>query len=239
MKRNYAIVIPEDGAITRIPGWDGSSVKVLCAPCMGANFVEYLIESARNAGVSVPSRDRPEYLFYVLSGEGVLLKEAEEYHLEKGSYGYIPPRTAWKMWGSLEKDPMRFLLVKKAYEPIESRLPEFIVGLDQETPERKVADGRAIKDFVPWREDILYDLSWFILYFEPGTGFSLAENHLHEHGLYMLSGNSLYFLDETWYHTRPGDFIWMGPYVPQSCKWYGEERGAYILYSNRNRDPEV
>ncbi len=66
-----------------------------------------------------------------------------------------------------------------------------------------------------------------------------AENHLHEHGLYMLSGESLYLLDDTWYQTVPGDFIWMAPFVPQSCQWYGNERGAYLLYSNRNRDPKV
>jgi (S)-ureidoglycine aminohydrolase len=132
-------------------------------------------------------------------------------------------------------------MVKKAYENIGPELPEFVIGLDRDTPEepRPGSPGRASKNFVPYAEDILYDLSWFILYFESGVGMTHAENHLHEHGLYMLSGESLYLLDDTWYQTIPGDFIWMAPYVPQSCQWYGKERGAYLLYSNRNRDPLV
>jgi len=239
LKKNYAIIIPEDAARTRIPGWDGASVRVLAAPCMGANFVEYLIEVKQEGRVAVPVQDGPEYVFYVLNGEGTLEREGGEFKLEEGSYGYLPPKTAWKISGASDEEAMKFLMVKKRYEPIGQKLPEFIIGLDRETPEEKRPAGRASKNFVPWTEDILYDLSWFILYFEPGAGMTHVENHLHEHGLYMLSGESLYLLDDTWYQTVPGDFIWMAPYVPQSCQWCGEERGAYLLYSNRNRDPPV
>ncbi len=238
LRSTYALIIPEDAAFTSIPGWDGAKVQILAAPVMGCEFVEYLIR-VKNAGkVSVPTQDHPEYVFYVLRGNGVLKKDSEKYSLEAGSYGYLPPKTTWKIKGTSEEE-MKFLLVKKRYEPIGPELPAFIIGLDRETPETPRQPGRAIKNFVPFGDDILYDLSWFILYFEPGSGMDHAENHLHEHGLYMLSGESLYLLDDTWYQTVPGDFIWMAPFVPQSCQWYGNERGAYLLYSNRNRDPKV
>ena len=238
LERSYALIVPEDAATTRISGWDGANLKVLAAPCMGANFVEYLIEVTKDGIVAVPIMDRPEYVFYVLKGNGSLEREGEDHKLEDGSYGYIPPKSTWKIRGTSE-EAMKFLLVKKAYEPIDTKMPEFIIGLDRETPEKEMPMGRASKNFVPWSEDIRYDLSWFILYFAPGAGMTHAENHLHEHGLYMLSGNSLYLLNKIWYQTKQGDFIWMAPYVPQSCQWYGEERGAYLLYSNRNRDPPV
>ena len=238
LKRNYAIIIPEDAPLTRTPNWDGAKVKVLAAPCMGANFVEYLIEVNQDSKVAVPLQDRLEYVLYILKGKGSLEKDGSDFELEEGSYGYLPPKTAWRITGASE-EAMNFLLVKKVYEPIGPKLPDFIIGLDQKTQEKKTSPGRSIKNFVPWSEDILYDLSWFILYFEPGTGMTHAENHLHEHGLYMLSGYSLYLLDDTWYQTVPGDFIWMAPYVPQSCQWYGEKRGSYLLYSNRNRDPVI
>ena len=240
LKNNYAIIVPKDAAYTNIPSWNNAKVKVLASPRMGTEFVEYLINLDEKGQVNVPIQDHPEYVFYVLKGNGVLEKEREEYRLEAGSYGYIPPKTSWTIAGT-EKNPLEFLMVKKAYEQIGPKLPEFIIGLDKDTPEqaREENPGRATKNFVPYSEDILYDLSWFILYFAPGTGMSHAENHLHEHGLYMLSGESLYLLDETWYQTIPGDFIWMAPYVPQSCQWYGDERGAYLLYSNRNRDPPI
>lgn len=238
LKSNYAFIIPEDAAFTSIPNWDSAKVQVLAAPIMGCEFVEYLIRVNNEGQVSVPVQDHPEYVFYVLEGNGVLKKDGKKHPLEVGSYGYLPPKTAWKIKGTSENE-MKFLLVKKRYEPIGPELPAFIIGLDRETPETPRQPGRAIKSFVPFGDDILYDLSWFILYFEPGSGMDHAENHLHEHGLYMLSGESLYLLDDTWYQTVPGDFIWMAPYVPQSCQWYGNERGAYLLYSNRNRDPKV
>lgn len=240
LKRTYALIIPEDASTTGIPGWDGAKVKILAAPVMGCDFVEYLIRINEESKVAVPVQDHPEYVFYVLEGNGFLEKGGEEYPLEVGSYGYLPPKTSWEIKGASNEE-MKFLMVKKRYEPIGSKFPEFIFGLDRETPEkaRPRSPGRATKNFVPYGEDILYDLSWFILYFDAGVGMNHAENHLHEHGLYMLSGESLYLLDDTWYQTLPGDFIWMAPYVPQSCKWYGNERGAYLLYSNRNRDPRV
>ena len=230
LKDNYAIIIPKDAAYTNIPGWNNAKVKVLASPRMGTEFVEYMINVDESGIVKVPVKKSPEYVFYVLNGSGVLEKEGEEYFLELGSYGYLPPKTAWSIKGK-EEDPLEFLMVKKAYEPIGPKLPEFIIGLDKDTPEQAVEGnpGNSSKNFVPYTEDILYDLSWFILYFEPGAGMSHAENHLHEHGLYMLSGESLYLLDDTGYQTIPGDFIWMAPYVPQSCQWYGNERGAEIL----------
>lgn len=238
LKSNYAFILPEDAAFTSIPGWDGAKVQVLAAPVMGCEFVEYLVRVNREGKVSVPVQDHPEYVFYVLEGNGVLKKGGEKYPLEVGSYAYLPPKTAWSISGTSGEE-MKFLLVKKRYEPIGRDLPAFVIGLDRETPETRTQSGNAIKNFVPWGDDILYDLSWFILYFDSGKGMDQAENHLHEHGLYMLSGESLYFLDDTWYQTVPGDFIWMRAFVPQSCKFYGNERGAYLLYSNRNRDPKV
>ena len=238
LKSNYAFIIPEDAALTNIPGWDGAKVQVLAAPVMGCEFVEYLIRVNKEGKVSVPVQNHPEYVFYVLEGNGVLKKEGEKHALEVGSYAYLPPKSAWTISGTSEEE-MKFLLVKKRYEPIGPELPAFVIGLDRETPESRTSSGNAIKNFVPWGDDILYDLSWFILYFDPGSGMDQAENHLHEHGLYMLSGESLYFLNDTWYQTVPGDFIWMRAFVPQSCKFHGKERGAYLLYSNRNRDPEV
>jgi (S)-ureidoglycine aminohydrolase len=235
LKKNYAIIVPDDAPVTRIPGWDNANVKVLAAPCMGANFVEYLIEVKQAGKVVVPLQDRLEYVFYILKGKGILEKEGEDFKLEEGSYGYLPPKMAWEITGASE-EVMKFLLVKKVYEPVGSKLPEMIIGRNRETPEVKISAKRSIKDFIQWSEDILYDLSWAILYFEPGSGITHVENHIHEHGLYMLSGYSLYFLDDAWHQTVPGDFIWMAPYVPQSCQWYGEERGSYLLYSNRNRD---
>ena len=45
-----------------------------------------------------------------------------------------------------------------------------------------------------------------------------------EHGLYILAG------------AGTGDFVWIGPYVPQqfTCTGWGE--ASYLLYKDINRD---
>ena len=140
LKSTYALIVPEDAATTGIPGWDGAKVQVLAAPAMGCKFVEYLINVNNEGCVSVPVQDNPEYVFYVLEGVAVLKKDGEEYPLEVGSYGYLPPKTAWKIKGTSEED-MKFLLVKKRYEPIGPELPAFIIGLDRETPRSRGSRG--------------------------------------------------------------------------------------------------
>ena len=92
LKSNYALIIPQDAVFTSIPGWDDAKVQVLAAPVMGCEFVEYLIRVNNEGKVSVPGQDHPEYVFYVLEGNGVLKKDGEKHHLEVGSYGYLPPR---------------------------------------------------------------------------------------------------------------------------------------------------
>ncbi|WP_374818841.1 hypothetical protein [Brucella grignonensis] len=57
-----------------------------------------------------------------------------------------------------------------------------------------------------------------------------------EHGLYMLEGHGMYFLDDRWYEVWKDDVIWMAPFVPQQFVPMGSEMSAYLLYKNVNRD---
>jgi (S)-ureidoglycine aminohydrolase len=57
-----------------------------------------------------------------------------------------------------------------------------------------------------------------------------------EHGLYFLQGKGLYFLGDEWMEVEVGDFIWMGPFVPQSFYATGPAAAKYIYYKNVNRD---
>jgi (S)-ureidoglycine aminohydrolase len=46
----------------------------------------------------------------------------------------------------------------------------------------------------------------------------------------------MYYLDNEWMEVEAGDFIWMGPFVPQSFYATGPVPAKYIYYKNVNRD---
>ena len=58
-----------------------------------------------------------------------------------------------------------------------------------------------------------------------------------QHGLLMLAGGGIYRLDEYWYPTKAGDFIWMAPYCPQWFVAIGKTSASYIYYKDVNRAP--
>ena len=75
-----------------------------------------------------------------------------------------------------------------------------------------------------------------IFTFPPGYSLPVIETHVMEHGLYFLEGQGLYYLGDTWREVKAGDFIWMGPYVPQGFFATSSGPSRYIYYKNINRD---
>jgi (S)-ureidoglycine aminohydrolase len=57
-----------------------------------------------------------------------------------------------------------------------------------------------------------------------------------EHGLYFLQGKGIYFLGDDWMEVQADDFIWMGPYCPQSFYATGPAPARYLYYKNVNRE---
>jgi (S)-ureidoglycine aminohydrolase len=70
----------------------------------------------------------------------------------------------------------------------------------------------------------------------PGGSIGLVEIHHQEHGLYMLQGEGVYYLDGDYHDIRQGDYVYMAPYCPQSFWSTGEGSAAYLLYKDVNRD---
>ena len=84
--------------------------------------------------------------------------------------------------------------------------------------------------------DVAYDMAMNVFTFPPGYSLPVTETHFMEHGLYMLEGQGVYYLGDRWYEVEAGDFIWMGPYVPQSYFATGSSPSRYLYYKNVNRD---
>lgn len=92
-----------------------------------------------------------------------------------------------------------------------------------------------IKDFLP-ADDLAFDMNMHILSFEPGASHGFVETHVQEHGAYVLSGEGMYLLDETWMGIKKNDFIWMGAYCAQAAYGVGREPFSYVYSKDCNRD---
>ncbi|HET6452700.1 MAG TPA: (S)-ureidoglycine aminohydrolase, partial [Spirochaetia bacterium] len=94
--------------------------------------------------------------------------------------------------------------------------------------------GALLQCLVP--DEISYDLAMNIFTFETGHGLPVTETHVMEHGLYMLQGKGVYFLGDSWMEVEATDFIWMGPWCPQSYYAAGPLPSRYLYYKNVNRE---
>jgi (S)-ureidoglycine aminohydrolase len=84
--------------------------------------------------------------------------------------------------------------------------------------------------------DLAMDFEMNIMCYAPGAHFWCIETHVMEHGLVMLQGQALQLLGRDWHEIWTGDFVWMGPYLPQQIYATGNEVAEYLLYKDVNRD---
>ena len=89
---------------------------------------------------------------------------------------------------------------------------------------------------IPYDVDAAYDIAFNILNFDPGVYFGFVECHVMEHGLYMLEGRGIYWLNGDYMEVQKDDFIYMAPYCPQFFYATGWTKGRYLIYKEINRD---
>ncbi len=128
-------------------------------------------------------------------------------------------------------------MLRKRFEPAEGvEAPPLVVSNERDVPADIWLDipGARLQTLIP--DDLRFDLAMNIFTFEPGYGLPIVETHVMEHGLYFLQGKGLYYLGDEWMEVEKDDFIWMGPFVPQSFYATGPVASKYLYYKNVNRD---
>ena len=236
VERNYAILPPEGIPESVLPEWTGTSARVLAAPAMGARFAMYHLDLAPGGGSQHALGEGVEAFFYALSGECQLDPGGKPHALGPGGFAYLHPGARFKLGA---KSQSRLLWLKKVYEPLDSKHPGDVFGDEarvQGEPFMGVAE-LLLKTLLP--SDTLFDMAMNIFTFPPGCSLPVTETHFMEHGLYMLQGQGAYYLGDRSYEVDAGDFIWMGPYVPQSFFASGSTPARYIYYKNVNRAPQL
>jgi (S)-ureidoglycine aminohydrolase len=237
VERRYALLPPAGIPETVLPGWTGTAARVLAAPAMGAGFVETQLDLAAGGGAEKVLPAGVEAVFYVVSGDVTLRLDDGRHALGAGGFAFVPPGAGFGLHAG--KAPARVLWIKKRHQPADGvGSPAALVGNENDVKGEPFLgiDELTLKTLLPL--DLAYDIALNVFTFPPGFGLPMTETHVMEHGLYFLEGQGLYYLGDRWHEVERGDFIWMGPYCPQSFFATGSSPSRYVYSKDVHRDVE-
>ncbi|HMP72608.1 MAG TPA: (S)-ureidoglycine aminohydrolase [Kiritimatiellia bacterium] len=235
--------LPIEGIpFSRLPEWPEALARVFATPAIGAAFTEYRIDLEAGQHGEHKADGEIEHFLYVLEGSAKLSLTSKRskpatHTMKAGGYALLPPDCDYRL---VAKSKASLLLLRKRFEPLGGvDLFAPLVGNEKDVKgEIYMGDkGALLKTLIP--DEFAYDLAMNIFTFEVGHSLPVTETHVMEHGLYVLGGKGLYYLGDRWMEIETSDFIWMGPYCPQSYYATGEEPTRYIYYKNVNRDFEL
>ncbi len=230
----YAVFPRATRVKSSLPHFEGVAIQVMAAPPLGARFVEYELLVEAGGGTTRPIDDGLEQFLFVLEGNTQLEIKGEKHALVTGSYAWLPPGQAFAL--SNKSDALsRLIWFRRRYELVAGlAVPEAIIGNEKDVPAVPVTTFHT-QYLIPW-ENPAFDMAFNILNFQPGVYFSVVETHIMEHGLYMLDGTGIYWLNGDYHEVQRDDFIYMAPFCPQYFYATGWKRARYLLYKDINRD---
>jgi (S)-ureidoglycine aminohydrolase len=235
-RRDRFALFPIEGFPTsRIPGWDRTDARVLASPEIGAGFAMYTMDVAAGGGATRPADRRVETFLFVTDGLASLrIDEAEPAAMPEGGFALVPPNVPFTVGTD---SGVSLIVLRKAYEfldPGQSFAP--VVGHTSDVAESPWMGNEhaRLQTLIP--DEMQFDLAMNIFTFDAGYGLPYVETHVMEHGLALLRGKGIYYLDDQWMEVEAGDFIWMGPYCPQSFYATGPTPAKYLYYKNVNRE---
>jgi (S)-ureidoglycine aminohydrolase len=221
---DHALITPESHVQLSPPGWEKATVVYFISPQMGANFTMFMGTFEVGGSVKRNLGDN-EILAYVLEGEADLVTPQDS-SLKEGSFFFLPPNTEFTVKA---KKQGRVLFFEKMYEPLAGvNPPSAIISHESKiTKEPFLGDpGALLQVLMPMGAE--FDMGVNIFEFAPGGTLPNVENHYMEHGLYVLQGQGVYRLSESWYPVQQDDAIWMAPYCLQWFVASGKQNTKYI-----------
>lgn len=231
---HYAVLPPEGIMDSLLPGWPGCIIRFQTSPAMGARFAQALLIAPPGRGSAGALDDGLEHFFYVAQGRFTLEAEGRRMTLTPGGYAYIPAGTAYALAATAEAEA-RAIWVKRPYEPVPGVARPGLRTGHRDTAERE-DHGTRWRLLLLGTGDLSMDFEMNIMADAPGAHFWCVETHIMEHGLIMLQGQALQLLGRDWHELWAGDFVWMGPFLPQQIYAIGSEVAEYLLYKDVNRD---
>jgi (S)-ureidoglycine aminohydrolase len=231
----YTILPKGNRVPSTLPSFDGAIAQVLTTPALGAKFTEHELQVQPGGGTPEPIDDGLEAFLFVLEGQFSLEVDGKKHKMAEGGFFWLPPDLPYSLKNSGESQT-RALWLRRRYEAYEGiDIPDPIIANEKDV-EPIPEDTYYERHLIPYDDELGFDMAFNLLLFEPGIYFSFVESHIMEHGLYMLAGRGLYFLNGDFIEVEKGDYIYMAPYCPQTFYATGWDGSSYILYKDVNRD---
>jgi (S)-ureidoglycine aminohydrolase len=229
----HALITPDGHVPSVLPGFVNTAAFWHITPAMGANMCQLALHFQAGGGGTFPADDR-EAALYVERGSCVVRIGGAENRISAGGYAFAP---AGDVLGFADAaDDTAVTCFRKTFEPLAgAELPAAVFGeAATVTSQPFLGNPRALlQTLLP--DDLRYDLAMNIFTYEPGATLPFVETHIMEHGLLMLRGQGIYWLEDAYYPVQAGDVIWMAPHCPQWFVAMGDEPASYLYYKNINR----
>ena len=234
-KQDSYMIFPRANRVEhQLPNFEGVEAQVLATPQLGAKFVQHELLVQTNGCTSKPLDDDLEQFFFVLEGEIEFSLEGKSHKLSEGGFAWLPPHAICQIKNK-QDSLSRVTWIRRRYEEVDGiDIPKAIVANEKDVPAEPV-DTYMEQHLTPY-EQLGFDMGINLQVFDPGVYFSFVESHVMEHGLYMLYGRGIYWLNRDYIEVQKDDFIYMAPYCPQFFYSTGWEKSAYLLYKDVNRD---
>ena len=231
-QRTHLLQTPDTFVRTALPGSQGTTAIVHCAPQIGAAFTQYTaeFEPAGTLGPAVAQR-----FLYVLEGALEVHTGGRVTRLAQGGFAYLPEGAAHDVVAS---ERSRAAVIEKKYTSLATAEPgKAIVGQAADIAGQPLMgdDALEVQALIPDQPG--YDFAVNVMTYQPGAALAMVEIHVMEHGLLMLEGGGIYRLGDSWYPVTAGDFIWMASYCPQWFGAIGKTPAKYLIYKDANRHP--
>jgi (S)-ureidoglycine aminohydrolase len=230
---NYCVFPPEGIMDSLLPDWPGCVIRFQTSPAMGARFAQALLIAPEGCGSNAID-DGLEHFFYVQQGRFSVAIGGVDTPLAPGGFVYVPSGTGFALRNTADGES-RAIWVKRPYQPAPG-VPAPGVKLGHRDDAPREDSGPRWRHFLIGNKDISMDFEMNIMCFRPAAHFWCIETHIMEHGMVMLQGQALQLLGRDWHELWTGDFVWMGPYLPQQIYAVGSEVVEYLLYKDVNRD---
>jgi len=237
IKPNHAFIAPDGHVKSTLNGWTQSQGIILISPHMlkRPRFTQYLALMEAGAIAGQPYHGVQRFV-YVMEGTLVITISGETHQLETGHFAYIPADTNHSLIATVAS---QLLIFEKPYQKtrLTAEYPKFVIGdswVGDGVPFLGDEDAR-VRTLLP--ETLPFDMAVNLFTFQSGAALPFVETHIMEHGFYLLEGQGIYRLDDSWYPIQAGDVLWMGSYCPQWFCAFGKTQSTYIYYKDVNRDP--
>jgi len=231
---SYMILPRANRVENLLPEFGKTMAQVLVTPSLGARFIQHELLIEPRGGTMQSLQDGLEHFLYVLEGEIHIHSSEERHELTTGGFAFLPEGSSFEI-KNLSDQKSRVFWTKRRFKPFESLKPEPIVSNEKDIPAFP-CDTYMEQHLIPYDINVAYDLAFNLLNFDPGVYFGFVESHIMEHGLYMLEGRGIYWLNGNYHEVQKDDFIYMAPYCPQFFCATGWVKGRYLIYKDVNRD---